>query len=83
MRSGPLSVNESITIGSGELGASLTLLITNDDIALENDEVFSLSISSPSDSRVQTGPVSETSITIEDDDGWWYTHVQLYIGGVL
>lgn len=52
--------------------------ITNDDIALEEDELFAVFLSSPSDPRVQLGgdnpataePVpAESTITIVDDDG--------------
>ena len=77
--SGP-QVDETLTFGSGPVSPFVDVILTiqDDDVALEADEIFDLTLSSPSNSLVQIGgsipqlnfEVSETSgVTILDDDG--------------
>ena len=77
--SGP-QVDETLTFGSGPVSPFVDVILTiqNDDVALEADEIFDLTLSSPSNSLVQIGgsipqfgfDVFETAgVTILDDDG--------------
>ncbi len=77
VNSGP-QVDETLTFteGSGSSSVSVFLVILQDEVALENDEVFSLALSSASDPRVIVGGSSgvesrpaDTEVTIVDDDG--------------
>ncbi len=75
--SGP-QVEERIQFGAGFGNPFIDVLlnITDDDVALEVDEVFTLTVSSPSDPRVELGAnvpgvgliPAEAVITIVDDD---------------
>ena len=79
--SGPLNVAAELIFAAG-IGAPsipVTLVITNDEVALEEIEQFNLTISSPSDPRVRIFP-EITEIFIVDDDGMWLAnHVANHI----
>lgn len=71
VRSGPQVVNEVVFFPIGSMDQSLSLEIVNDTVALENTEIFNLTLGSVSDTRVQIGARSVTEISIIDDDGEW------------
>ena len=79
-RFGFTSADESLLAGTvlfpaGAVSETYNLDIQDDDVALENGEVFTLSLSGPSDSHAQIGGTvggvvyhSTTTVTILDDD---------------
>ena len=75
-------VDETLTFGGGPVSPFIDVVLTiqDDNVALEADEIFNLTLSSPSNSLVQIGGsipqfgfvLFETSgVTIVDDDGMW------------
>ena len=74
------SADESLLAGTvlfsaGSVSATYDLVIQDDDVALENGEVFTLSLGGPSDPRAQIGGTvggvvyyDTTTVTILDND---------------
>ena len=65
----------TVLFSAGSVSESYNLDIQDDDVALEDGEVFTLSLGGPSDSRVQIGGTvggvvyyETTTVTILDDD---------------
>ena len=75
---------------TGSVNATYSLDIQDDDVALEDREVFTLSLSGPSDNNTQIGGTvggvvyyDTTTVTILDDDCEgiicvFYIHVQIF-----
>ena len=71
---------------AGSVSATYDLDIQDDDVALENGEVFTLSLGGPSDSNTQIGGTvggvvyhDTTTVTILDDDcECTFLHAQIF-----
>ena len=59
---------------SGAVNCAQILII--DDVIFEGDEQFLVMIGSISDDEVTEGDITQTCVTIEDDDGWLNEYIQ-------
>ena len=63
-----VSIERTSTFTPGQTTVALTFFLTNDEIGLEDDEVYQLSLTDPSQ-PITIGQGGSTTIIIADDEG--------------